>query len=176
MSERTASWPPRETLVQGRPTYGEVTRVIAAPLERPATRAWWAAFLLSSTALILGISLVAYTMKVGIGVWGLNRTVGWGFDITNFVFWVGIGHAGTLISAILFLMRQRWRTAINRFAEAMTIVAVICALMFPAIHVGRIWVLHWFFPVPNQMSMWPNFRSPLPVSYTHLTLPTNREV
>ncbi len=84
-----------------------------------------------------------------------------GLAIVNFVFWVGIGHAGTLISAILFLFRQRWRTSINRFAEAMTIFAVICALIFPSIHVGRIWLLYWVFPIPNQMSMWPNFRSPL---------------
>jgi len=162
MSERTASWPPRETLVQGRPTYGEVTRVIAAPLERPATRAWWAAFLLSSTALILGISLVAYTMKVGIGVWGLNRTVGWGFDITNFVFWVGIGHAGTLISAILLLLRQQWRTSIARAAEAMTIFAVMCAGVFPFIHMGRPWLAFWMFPYPNTRGpLWVNYRSPL---------------
>jgi molybdopterin-containing oxidoreductase family membrane subunit len=91
----------------------------------------------------------------------LNKPVSWGFDITNFVFWVGIGHAGTLISAILYLFRQKWRTGINRFAEAMTIFAVICALMFPGIHVGRIWVEYWIAPLPNQMNMWPNFRSPL---------------
>jgi len=91
----------------------------------------------------------------------LNNPVGWGWAIVNFVFWVGIGHAGTLISAVLYLFRQKWRTSINRFAEAMTIFAVICALLFPTIHVGRIWVLYWFFPIPNQMEMWPNFRSPL---------------
>ena len=97
----------------------------------------------------------------GIGVWGLNVPVGWAWDITNFVFWVGIGHAGTLISAILFLFRQKWRTSINRAAEAMTIFAVMCALLFPGIHVGRVWVAYWMFPIPNQMGMWPNFRSPL---------------
>ena len=97
----------------------------------------------------------------GIGIWGLNVPVGWAWDITNFVFWVGIAHAGTLISAILFLFRQTWRTSINRAAEAMTIFAVMCAMIFPGIHVGRIWVAYWMFPLPNQMDMWPNFRSPL---------------
>ena len=97
----------------------------------------------------------------GVGIWGLNNPVGWGFAIINFVFWVGIGHAGTLISAILFLFRQKWRTSINRFAEAMTIFAVMCAGLFPGIHVGRIWVTYWMAPLPNQMAMWPNFRSPL---------------
>jgi molybdopterin-containing oxidoreductase family membrane subunit len=97
----------------------------------------------------------------GVGVWGLNNPVGWGFAIVNFVFWVGIGHAGTLISAILFLFRQKWRTSINRFAEAMTIFAVICAGIFPGIHVGRIWVAYYLFPIPNSMAMWPNFKSAL---------------
>ena len=97
----------------------------------------------------------------GIGIWGLNVPVGWAWDITNFVFWVGIGHAGTLISAILLLFRQKWRTSINRAAEAMTLFAVACALTYPGIHVGRIWVAYWMFPVPNQMGVWPNFRSPL---------------
>jgi Ni/Fe-hydrogenase subunit HybB-like protein len=97
----------------------------------------------------------------GHGIWGLNNPVGWGWAIVNFVFWVGIGHAGTLISAILFLFRQKWRTSINRFAEAMTIFAVICALLFPGIHVGRIWVRTGCSRYPNQMGMWPNFRSPL---------------
>ncbi|MDH3889473.1 MAG: polysulfide reductase NrfD [candidate division Zixibacteria bacterium] len=117
-----------------------------------------------STSLTLAIgffALIGYLFWEGIGVWGLQNPVGWGFAIVNFVFWVGIGHAGTLISAILFLLRQRWRTAINRFAEAMTIFAVICALIFPTIHVGRIWVIYWTMPIPNQMYMWPNFRSPL---------------
>ena len=104
---------------------------------------------------------VSWLFWEGIGIWGLNVPVGWAWDITNFVFWVGIGHAGTLISAILFLFRQKWRTSINRAAEAMTIFAVMCALTFPGIHVGRVWVAYWMFPLPNQMGMWPNFRSPL---------------
>ena len=105
--------------------------------------------------------MVLYLFVTGVGVWNLNRPVGWAFDITNFVFWVGIGHAGTLISAILFLFRQKWRTSINRFAEAMTIFAVMCAGLFPAIHVGRVWDIYWVFPYPNQMAIWPNFLSPL---------------
>jgi molybdopterin-containing oxidoreductase family membrane subunit len=105
--------------------------------------------------------MIAYLFWEGIGVWGLNNPVGWGYAIVNFVFWVGIGHAGTLISAILFLFRQKWRTGINRFAEAMTIFAVMCALIFPGIHIGRQWLAYWLFPLPNSMAMWPNFRSPL---------------
>ncbi|MEX0680216.1 MAG: NrfD/PsrC family molybdoenzyme membrane anchor subunit, partial [Balneolales bacterium] len=104
---------------------------------------------------------IAWLFWNGIGVWGLQQPVGWGWDITNFVWWVGIGHAGTLISAILFLFRQGWRTAINRFAEAMTVFAVMCAGIFPAIHVGRIWTIYWIFPLPNSMQLWPNFNSPL---------------
>ncbi|MBL4687790.1 MAG: polysulfide reductase NrfD [Nannocystaceae bacterium] len=109
---------------------------------------------------LFGIS-VAYLLWEGIGIWGNNVPVGWAWPIVNFVFWVGIGHAGTLISAVLFLFRQKWRTSINRAAEAMTIFAVICALSFPAIHVGRIWLMYWPLPLPNQMDLWPNFRSPL---------------
>ena len=109
---------------------------------------------------VLGIS-IGYLIWEGVGIWGLNSPVGWGWAIVNFVFWVGIGHAGTLISAVLFLFRQKWRTAINRFAEAMTIFAVMCALIFPVIHIGRVWVAYYMFPIPNQMAMWPNFRSPL---------------
>ena len=104
---------------------------------------------------------IAYLLLTGVGVWGNNQPVAWGFPIVNFVFWVGIGHAGTLISAILFLFRQNWRTSINRFAEAMTIFAVMCAGMFPGLHVGRVWFAYWLGPIPNQMDMWPQFRSPL---------------
>ena len=105
--------------------------------------------------------MIGYLFLTGVGVWGNANPVMWGFPIVNFVFWVGIGHAGTLISAILFLFRQKWRTAINRFAEAMTIFAVVCAGTFPGIHVGRVWLAYWLFPIPNQMEMWPQFRSPL---------------
>jgi molybdopterin-containing oxidoreductase family membrane subunit len=109
---------------------------------------------------MLGV-MIGYLIFTGVGVWGNNNPVAWGYPIVNFVFWVGIGHAGTLISAILFLFRQKWRTAINRFAEAMTIFAVICAGTFPGIHIGRVWLAYWLFPIPNQMDMWPQFRSPL---------------
>jgi len=135
----------------------EVSRVT----ETRAPIGWW---------LILGIALlglgvlgasVGYLIWNGIGSWGNNSPIAWAWDITNFVWWIGIGHAGTLISAVLFLFRQKWRTSINRFAEAMTIFAVICALLYPTIHVGRIWLLYWCLPFPNQMSMWPNFKSPL---------------
>ena len=104
---------------------------------------------------------LAYLFVQGVGVWGNNAPVYWAWDITNFVWWIGIGHAGTLISAILFLFRQKWRTSINRFAEAMTVFAVLCAGLFPAIHTGRPWFDYYLFPIPNQMDMWPNFKSPL---------------
>jgi molybdopterin-containing oxidoreductase family membrane subunit len=136
----------------------KVCRIVEA---KKPPKAWYVAFAIAvSFTGILGL-MIAYLFAIGVGVWGLNRPVSWGFDITNFVFWVGIGHAGTLISAILYLFRQDWRTGINRFAEAMTIFAVICAVMFPSIHVGRAWLLYWAAPIPNQMQMWPNFRSPL---------------
>src|SRR5206468_2257970 len=125
-------------------------------------RGWLGAFAAAVSALLLGAGMVTYEVATGIGTWGLNRTVGWAFDITNFVFWVGIGHAGTLISAILLLLRQRWRTSIARSAEAMTIFAVMCAGLFPLIHMGRPWLAFWVFPYPNSRGpLWVNFRSPL---------------
>jgi molybdopterin-containing oxidoreductase family membrane subunit len=139
-----------------------VTETVARVAEaKHPPKAWYVAFAISVTFVgILGL-MVLYLFFTGVGVWNLNRPVGWAFDITNFVFWVGIGHAGTLISAILFLFRQKWRTGINRFAEAMTIFAVVCAGLFPGIHVGRVWYIYWVFPYPNQMAIWPNFLSPL---------------
>src|SRR3981081_1246731 len=104
---------------------------------------------------------ITYLFAVGVGIWGIQIPVGWGFAIINFVWWIGIGHAGTLISAILLLLRQQWRTSINRFAEAMTLFAVSCAGIFPLIHMGRPWLAYWLFPYPDTMKMWPNFRSPL---------------
>jgi Ni/Fe-hydrogenase subunit HybB-like protein len=131
-------------------------------MEARPTALWWVALLISFSFLLLGAAAIAYQIAVGVGTWGLNRTVGWAFDITNFVFWIGIGHAGTLISAILFLFRQRWRTSVNRAAEAMTIFAVMCAGIFPVIHTGRPWFAYWMFPYPNTRgSLWVNFRSPL---------------
>ena len=152
----------RAPLVLNHDDFGSVTNTICGVNERPKPpRAWYIAFAISSTFLmVLGI-LIGYLFWTGVGVWGNQNPAMWGFPIVNFVFWVGIGHAGTLISAILYLFRQKWRTAINRFAEAMTIFAVICAGMFPGIHVGRVWVSYWMFPIPNQMEMWPQFRSPL---------------
>jgi molybdopterin-containing oxidoreductase family membrane subunit len=138
-----------------------VTSDICAPLERRAGGWWWLAFLAAVSVLLLGVAAVSYQLDVGIGTWGLNRSVGWAFDITNFVFWIGIGHAGTLISAILFLFRQKWRTSVNRSAEAMTLIAVMCAGIFPIIHMGRAWLFYWIIPYPNGRGLWINFRSPL---------------
>ena len=149
------------TLILRSPDFHSITEAVAEPVERGTPIGWWLFFIPSLGLLsLLGIA-VSWLFWEGIGIWGLNQPVGWAWDITNFVFWVGIGHAGTLISAILFLFRQTWRTSINRSAEAMTIFAVMCALTFPGIHVGRVWVAYWMFPLPNQMGMWPNFRSPL---------------
>jgi Ni/Fe-hydrogenase subunit HybB-like protein len=152
----------RARLVVGDNDFHSVTEKVCGIVEMPKTpKMWWVAFAISSSLTLVLFSMIGYLITTGIGVWGLNIPVGWGYAIVNFVFWVGIGHAGTLISAILFLLRQRWRTSINRFAEAMTIFAVVCAGIFPGIHVGRIWFAYWLFPIPNQMLMWPNFRSPL---------------
>ncbi|MCL2177962.1 MAG: polysulfide reductase NrfD [Proteobacteria bacterium] len=152
----------RTPLVTADRTLSQVTDDIVTPLiQRPTVR-WWLAFLAAFSVLGIGFGMVAYQIGTGIGTWGLNKTVGWAFDITNFVFWVGIGHAGTLISAILFLFRQKWRTSINRAAEAMTLFAVMCAAIFPLIHAGRPWLIYWMFPYPNSRgSLWVNFRSPL---------------
>jgi molybdopterin-containing oxidoreductase family membrane subunit len=144
------------------PGLSRVTDDVSRPLNAWPGAGWWCAFAAAFGALSIGIGCVTYQVATGIGVWGLNKTVGWAFDITNFVFWVGIGHAGTLISAILLLFRQRWRTSINRSAEAMTIFAVICAAMFPLIHMGRPWLAFWVMPYPNSRGpLWVNFRSPL---------------
>jgi Ni/Fe-hydrogenase subunit HybB-like protein len=151
----------RPSLVKPGETFKSVTDTVCAPMEATLPK-WWLIGLTGSISLLLLLfSMISYLVWEGIGVWGLNNPVGWGYAIVNFVFWVGIGHAGTLISAILFLFRQKWRTAINRFAEAMTIFAVMCALIFPGIHIGRQWVAYWLFPIPNSMAMWPNFKSPL---------------
>jgi len=142
-------------------TANDVTETIAGITENAAPRGWWLLFLLSVSVLgVMGAAL-SYLFIQGVGVWGNNAPVFWAWDITNFVWWIGIGHAGTLISAILFLFRQKWRTSINRFAEAMTVFAVLCAGLFPAIHTGRPWFDYYLFPIPNQMDMWPNFKSPL---------------
>jgi len=152
----------RAPLVTGRQDYASVTETVCQVAERPgASPAWYAAFLVSSALTGLLFLSIGYLIVTGVGVWGNNSPVAWGFPIVNFVFWIGIGHAGTLISAILFLLRQHWRTSINRFAEAMTVFAVACAGVFPAIHIGRVWLVYWLAPYPNSMQLWPNFRSPL---------------
>lgn len=151
----------RAPLVLGGKDFTAVTDTVAALAFRRPPLGWYICFGLSLALLgLLGITIL-YLFSTGVGVWGNNQPVAWAFDIVNFVFWVGIGHAGTLISAILFLFRQNWRTSINRFAEGMTIFAVMCAGLFPAIHVGRPWLAYWLGPIPNQMGMWPQFRSPL---------------
>src|SRR5512140_2781793 len=148
--------------VDGNPTLQQITDDIARPLEARPGKGWWICFAIAFAALLNLGGMVGYLFAKGIGIWGLNNSVGWAFDITNFVFWVGIGHAGTLISAILLLFRQQWRTSINRSAEAMTIFAVLCAALFPAIHMGRPWDAFFIFPYPNLRGpLWVNFRSPL---------------
>jgi molybdopterin-containing oxidoreductase family membrane subunit len=154
--------PVRPRLVEGEAPPERVMEEISRPLESRPTLGWWALFGFSALALAWGLGCIAYLVFTGVGVWGLNRPVGWAFDITNFVFWIGIGHAGTLISAILLLLRQKWRTSINRSAEAMTIFAVMCAGIFPLIHMGRPWLAFFIFPYPNLRGpLWINFRSPL---------------
>jgi Ni/Fe-hydrogenase subunit HybB-like protein len=153
---------PPPPLIEGTKRLSQVTEDVCAAMERRPGLLWWAAFVAAFSLLALGVAAVAYQISTGIGAWGLNNTVGWAFDITNFVFWIGIGHAGTLISAILFLFRQRWRTSVNRSAEAMTLFAVMCAGIFPVIHMGRPWLFYWIFPYPNfRGPLWINFRSPL---------------
>lgn len=152
----------REPLILGDKTYHQITEDVCAPVEGKANKYWYIVFSLSVMVALWGVGCILYTIGRGIGVWGLNTTVDWAWDITNFVWWVGIGHAGTLISAVLLLFRQKWRMAINRSAEAMTIFAVIMAALFPGIHMGRIWMAYWVLPLPNTFgSLWVNFNSPL---------------
>lgn len=148
-------------LIQGRLSLGEIEDLIAKPMSEKPTKKYYMALGVTLTLLMIGAISLGLTFYYGIGLWGNNQPIGWAFDIVNFVFWVGIGHAGTLISAILFLLRQKWRTAIARFAEAMTIFAVMCAGIFPAVHTGRPWLDGWLLPYPNQHSLWVNFTSPL---------------
>ncbi len=157
----TYEYVPKPALVKGDHDFGDITDMICETPLQKTPPLWYVAFGAANILLLVMLALIGYLFWEGTGVWGLNVPAGWGWAIVNFVWWVGIGHAGTLISAILFLFRQDWRTAINRFAEAMTIFAVMCAGVFPAIHVGRIWFIYWVFPIPNQMAMWPNFTSPL---------------
>ena len=153
----------REPLVTGKDiTYAKVTDDILLPVENKPNKAWWIGFIMAALGALLWVFSVGYTFWTGIGAWGLNKTVGWAWDITDFVWWVGIGHAGTLISAVLLIFRQNWRNSINRSAEAMTIFAVICAATYVVAHMGRPWLAYWIFPLPNQFgSLWVNFNSPL---------------
>lgn len=155
--------PVREPLVTGGKTISDVTEDICIRVEGKPTKSWLMAMAVSLTLLAVGGYALWMTLWEGIGMWGLNRTIGWAWDITNFVWWVGIGHAGTLISAVLLLFRQRWRNSINRAAEAMTIFAVICAALFPVVHMGRPWLgFYWALPLPNVFGpLWVNFNSPL---------------
>jgi len=154
--------PIREPIIIGDKNYHDISVDVAAPIEGKANKLWYIAFTISLLAFLWGIGAIIYTIGTGIGVWGLNNKINWAWDITNFVWWIGIGHAGTLISAVLLLFRQKWRMGINRSAEAMTIFAVFQAGLFPLIHMGRIWNGFYVLPIPNQLgSLWVNFNSPL---------------
>jgi Ni/Fe-hydrogenase subunit HybB-like protein len=155
--------PQSESLILGPGhTYASVTDQISAiVLTRKTSRGWVFGFAVSFALMMAFLYATAYLFAKGVGIWGTTIPVGWAFPIVNFVWWIGIGHAGTLISAVLLLLHQNWRTSINRFAEAMTLFAVSCAGLFPLLHLGRPWVFHWLLPYPNTMDLWPNFRSPL---------------
>ena len=151
----------REPLVLHNRSYSWITERICGIIEKPQPKLWWMLFIPSVLLFSIMAYLFAYLIATGVGVWGQNHPVAWGWDITNFVFLIGIGHAGTLISAILFLTRQRWRTSVARAAEAMTIFAVMCAGLYPALHVGRVWMAWFLAPIPNSNAIWQNFKSPL---------------
>jgi len=149
-------------LIAGPQDNESLTRIIFNPVWEKTRRGWWLLFLLGLGGTGLLIAAISVTLAQGIGSWGNNVPVAWAYGITNFVWWIGIGHAGTLISAILLLLQQRWRNSINRFAETMTLFAVMCAGMFPVLHLGRPWFFYWLIPYPNRMKVWPQFRSALP--------------
>ena len=152
---------PRRPIIENDRSFSWITQKVCGIIEGRTPMWWWVAFIISAmVASFTGMGLI-YLVSTGTGVWGLRNPTFWGWAIVNFVFWIGIGHAGTLISAILCLLKQKWRTSINRAAEAMTIFAVVCAGIFPVFHVGRVWFAWWLFPLPNSNAIWPNFRSPL---------------
>src|ERR1051326_1335124 len=162
MSEQTEQKPLRAPVMAPGYSFGSVTdKISSIVLTRPASNGWFLGFGVAFLLMQMMLFAIGYLVVKGIGIWGDTTPIGWGFEIVNFVWWIGIGHAGTLISAILMLLRQSWRNSINRFAEAMTLFAVACAGVFPAIHVGRPWLAYWMLPYPNTMSYWPQFRSPL---------------
>ncbi len=153
---------PRAPLVENNRSFNWITEKVCSIVEEKTPLWWWICFCIAGCVSTFTIGGLVYMVSTGAGVWGLNNPVNWGWAIVNFVFWIGIGHAGTLISAILCLLRQRWRTSINRAAEAMTIFAVVCAGIFPLFHVGRVWFGFWLFPIPvNDLGIWPQFKSPL---------------
>lgn len=152
----------RGPLIEGKKTLGQITREVLNPMEVKPGIWWYIAFGISSVALIFGVYSVYVTLTRGIGEWGVHNTVAWGWDIINFIWWIGIGHAGTAFSIFLLVLRQRWRTSINRSAEIMTVFAVLCAALFPTIHMGRVWNMFYIFPYPNTRGpLWVNFNSPL---------------
>jgi molybdopterin-containing oxidoreductase family membrane subunit len=153
---------PDKQVIEPGYTFSTVTdKISTIVLTKKTPFGWFLALGFSFSLMMLLLYAVGVLFLRGIGIWGVNQPIGWGFAIINFVWWIGIGHAGTLISAILLLLRQRWRTSINRFAEAMTLFAVSCAGLYPILHLGRPWLAYWLFPYPNTMSLWPQFRSPL---------------
>jgi molybdopterin-containing oxidoreductase family membrane subunit len=152
---------PRPPMVLNNRSMSWITNLIAGIPEQKTPLWWYITIAITGSFAAFGVFCILYLLFTGVGVWGNNIPIGWAWDITNFVFWIGIGHAGTLISAILFLCRQKWRTSINRASEAMTLFAVICAAIYPGIHVGRVWMVWFMAPVPNPNWIWPNFRSPL---------------
>ncbi|MFN5559371.1 MAG: NrfD/PsrC family molybdoenzyme membrane anchor subunit [Opitutaceae bacterium] len=152
---------PRATLVENNRSFGWITDKICGIIEGKTPTWWWVCFVVACFIASFTVAGITYLVATGVGVWGHANPVNWAWDIVNFVFWIGIGHAGTLISAILCLLRQKWRTSINRAAEAMTIFAVVCAAIFPVFHVGRVWFAWYLFPIPNSNYIWQNFRSPL---------------
>jgi molybdopterin-containing oxidoreductase family membrane subunit len=152
---------PRAILVENNRSYSWITEKICGIIEGKTPTWWWVCFALACFVASFTVAGISYLVATGVGVWGHSNPVNWAWDIVNFVFWIGIGHAGTLISAILCLLRQKWRTSINRAAEAMTIFAVVCAGIFPVFHVGRVWYAFYLFPIPNSNAIWQNFRSPL---------------
>ncbi len=152
----------RTAVIQPGHTFATVTdKISAIVLTHRTPKGWLVGFAISFSLMMMLFYTIGYLVMKGVGIWGINIPVGWGFDIINFVWWIGIGHAGTLISAILLLLKQQWRTSINRFAEAMTLFAVACAGLYPVLHTGRPWLAYWLFPYPNTMQVWPQFRSPL---------------
>lgn len=160
-SQRTITTEPADRLLEPGHTYGSITSKISDIVLGKTPRGWIFGFAIAFLGLMLYLGSITYLFIRGTGIWGLNIPVGWGVAIINFVWWIGIGHAGTLISAILLLLRQQWRTSINRFAEAMTLFAVTCAGLYPILHLGRPWVFYWMIPYPSSLGMWPQFRSPL---------------